>query len=110
MTKYRVPDAAWIRLTHRAREQGTSVLVASGARRMGSFATMAVELGRTRPSFLQDGPALFAEVRANATLVRGGGPRAANQTSHEQGHEHEHEHEHDEGRTKCVSLAFTCRS
>jgi hypothetical protein len=101
----RVPDAAWIRLTHRAREQGTSVLVASGARRLGSFATMAVELGRTRPSFLQDGPALFAEVRANAALVRGGGPRnAANQTSHE------HQHEPDEGRPKCVSLAFSCRS
>ena len=103
--KCRVPDAAWIRLTHRAREQGTSVLVVNGARRLGSFATMAVELGQTRPSFLQDGPALFAEVRTRAALVRGGVRGAANQSSQEQEHEHD-----DEGRPKCASLAFTCRS
>lgn len=85
----RVPDAAWVRLRHAARAQGTTVLVATGARRLGSFSAAAVELGDSRPAFWGT-PPLFAGVGALATRARGAHDR--------------------ENQMPCVSLAFTSRS
>jgi recA bacterial DNA recombination protein len=87
--RLRVPDAAWVRLRHAARAQGTTVLVATGARRLGSFAAAAIELDDGRPAFFGP-PPLFAGLGARATRARG---------------------DHDrENQPPCVSLAFTFRS
>lgn len=97
--RLRVPDAAWIRLAHRAREQGTTVLIASNVRRVGTFARVAVELGRAMPSFLSDGPALFSDIHARAELGRAPSMRAANDSQGER-----------RGTRACASLVFTCHS
>jgi hypothetical protein len=89
----RVPDAAWVRLQHAARAQGTTVLVAAATRALGTFAAAAVELGDVAPSFLDDGPPLWAGLRVRATRVRDRFPSPSRP----------------EG-TACVSLAFTFRS
>jgi len=47
--RLRIPDAAWVRLRHAARAQGTTVLVASGARRLGAFAATAIDLPSVEP-------------------------------------------------------------
>jgi RecA/RadA recombinase len=91
----RVPDAAWVRLRHGARNQGTTVLVATGARTLGTAAAAVIELGGVAPAFLTDGPPLFAGVKARAARVRGG-PRDPAASAREE--------------AACVSLAFTCRS
>ncbi len=85
----RAPDAAWVRLRHAARAQGTTVLVATGTRRLGSFAAAAVELDGGRPSFFGP-PPLFAGLGTRATRARGAHDR--------------------ESQLPCVSLAFTSRS
>ena len=89
----RVADAAWVRLRHGARNQGTTVLVATDARTLGTAAAAAIELGGGAPTFLTDGPPLFAGVKTRAARVRGG-LRDSDAR----------------GETACVSLAFTCRS
>src|SRR4030095_3466082 len=43
--RLRAPDAAWMRLAHQARNQGTTVLVASTTRAAGTNAAAALELG-----------------------------------------------------------------
>ena len=92
--RLRVPDAAWVRLQHRARAGGTTVLVAAAARTLGTFAAAAVELGDVAPSFLTDGPPLWAGLQVRGTSVRD------RRTSSPRG----------EGGSPCVSLVFTCRS
>jgi hypothetical protein len=87
--RLRIPDAAWMRLRHAARAQGTTVLVASGARRLGAFAAAAVDLGGA-PAFDTEGPPLFARLEVRAHRSRNG------RTDGEQ--------------LPCVSLAFTSRS
>jgi hypothetical protein len=87
--RLRIPDAAWMRLRHAARAQGTTVLVASGARRLGTFAAAAVDLGGA-PAFDTEGPPLFARLEVRAHRSRNG------RTDGEQ--------------QPCVSLAFTSRS
>jgi hypothetical protein len=89
----RVPDAAWVRLQHAARAQGTTVLVAAAARPLGTFAAAAVELGDVAPSFLVDGPPLLAGLRVRATRVRHRRPSPSGE----------------EG-SPCVSLVFSSRS
>jgi RecA DNA recombination protein len=88
--RLRIPDAAWMRLRHAARAQGTTVLVASGARRLGAFAAAAVDLGGA-PAFDPEGPPLFARLEVRAQRLRNGAQSDGNQQS-------------------CVSLAFTSRS
>jgi len=90
--RLRTPDASWMRLAHQARNQGTTVLVASTTRAAGTNATAALELGDVAPSFLHDGPPLLAEIRVRATRVRD--RRAPSPGENIQ----------------CVSLAFTSRS
>jgi hypothetical protein len=93
-TTLRVPDAAWMRLRHAARAQGTTVLVTAARARLGSFAAAAVELAGAA-AFLSDGPPLFSglDVQARCRRVeRGADPPP------------------DQSRPPCVSLAFTCRS
>ena len=68
----RVADAAWVRLRHGARNQGTTVLVATSTRTLGTAAAAAIELGGGAPMFLTDGPPLFAGVKSRAARVRGG--------------------------------------
>jgi len=87
--RLRIPDAAWMRLRHAARAQGTTVLVTSGARRLGAFAAAAVTLGGA-PAFDTEGPPLFARLEVRAHRSRNG------RTDGEQ--------------QSCVSLAFTSRS
>lgn len=91
----RIPDAAWMRLRHAARAQGTTVLVGVPQPRLRSFAAAAVELTGSAV-FLGDGPPLFGrlDVRAECRRAARHGAAPAN----------------DEGRSPCVSLAFTCRS
>jgi len=89
----RIADAAWVRLRHGARSQGTTVLVATSTRTLGTAAAAAIELGGGAPTFLTDGPPLFAGVKSRAARVRGG-PR--DESAREE--------------AACVSLAFTCRS
>jgi hypothetical protein len=92
--RLRVPDAAWVRLQHGARGGGTTVLVAAATRALGTFAAAAVELGDVAPTFLADGPPLWAGLDVRATRVRDRRSAARGQG---------------EG-VRCVSLAFTCRS
>jgi RecA/RadA recombinase len=92
-TRRRVADAAWVRLRHAARNQGTTVLVATSTRTLGTAAAAAIELDGGTPTFLTDGPSLFAGVKSRAARVRGG-PR--DEAAREE--------------ATCVSLAFTCRS
>ena len=68
----RAPSAAWIRLKHEAARQSTTILVASPATAVGSFATATVELAAAEPRFekpLSRGD--FHALRAQATCVRG---------------------------------------
>ena len=92
----RVADAAWVRLRHGARNQGTTVLiVATSTRTLGTAATAAIELGGGAPTFLTDGPPLFAGLKSRAARVRGAPRDAVRRTRR---------------KPPCVSLAFTCRS
>jgi hypothetical protein len=93
----RVPDAAWMRLRHAARAQGTTVLVATSTfarARLGSFSAAAVELDGAA-AFLSDGPPLFSGLDVQARCRRAA--RDADTPP-------------DQPRPPCVSLAFTCRS
>jgi hypothetical protein len=94
-TALRIPDAAWMRLRHAARAQGTTVLVAVPHPRLRSFAAAAVELNGAA-AFLSDGPPLFSglDVQAQCRRAVRDGAAPAN----------------DDGQPSCVSLAFTCRS
>lgn len=96
-TALRIPDAAWMRLRHAARAQGTTVLVAVPRPRLRSFAAAAVELDGAA-AFLTDGPPLFSGLDVQAQCRRGAGDGAAAGLNP------------DEPRSSCVSLAFTCRS
>jgi len=87
--RLRIPDAAWMRLRHAARAQGTTVLVTSNARRLGAFAAAAVDLGGA-PAFDTEGTPLFTRLEVRAHRSRNG------RTDGEQ--------------QSCVSLAFTSRS
>ena len=69
----RAKAAAWIRLKHGAERQGTTILVATPACAVGSFAAAAVELASAAPRYLVDGPLLFNGLRAQATCERGKG-------------------------------------
>ncbi len=95
--RLRVPDASWMRLRHAARAQGTTVLVATGTRRLGSFASAALELEGGRPAFFGP-PPLFAGFAAQVTRARGGHNRSGDRSG-------DHENQ-----PPCVSLAFTSRS
>jgi hypothetical protein len=95
--RLQIPDAAWVRLRHAARAQGTTVLVSSAARRLGAFAAAAIDLGGA-PAFATDGPPLFTGLDVRAARVRNvnfaapeGVPTNDNQPP-------------------CVSLVFTSRS
>lgn len=94
-TALRIPDAAWMRLRHAARAQGTTVLIAVPHPRLRSFAAAAVELDGAA-AFLTDGPPLFCRLDVRAECRRGARDGAAPAN--------------DEARSSCVSLAFTCRS
>ena len=96
--RLRIPDAAWVRLRHAARAQGTTVLVASGARRLGAFAAAAVDLGGA-PAFDTEGRPLFARLEVRALRLRNGRMQAAQSRSSTDGEQ-----------LPCVSLAFTSRS
>jgi hypothetical protein len=96
--RLRLPDAAWVRLRHAARAQGTTVLVATGARRLGAFAAAAVDLDGA-PAFDTDGPSLFTGLDVGARRVRNG--RSPGTPSPP---------ELNEDQPPCVSLAFTSRS
>ncbi|HXT95273.1 MAG TPA: hypothetical protein VN853_03170 [Polyangia bacterium] len=90
--RLRLPDAAWVRLRHAARAQGTTVLVATSARRLGAFAAAAVELGGA-PAFDTDGPPLFTGLDVRVSRVRAISPQQRH-----------------EDQSPCASLAFTSRS
>jgi recA bacterial DNA recombination protein len=92
--RLKIPDAAWVRLRHAARAQGTTVLVASGARRLGAFAAAAIELGGA-PAFATDGPPLFTGLGVRAERLRNGRTSSAPEP---------------ENQPPCVSLVFTSRS
>jgi hypothetical protein len=94
--RLRIPDAAWMRLRHAARAQGTTVLVASGARRLGAFAAAAVDLGGA-PAFDTEGPPLFARLEVRAQRLRNGRSQSESAPS-------------DGEQQSCVSLAFMSRS
>ena len=70
-----------------------TVLVATSTRTLGTAAAAAIELGDGAPTFLTDGPRLFAGVKSRAARVRGG---QRDEAAREE--------------AACVSLAFTCRS
>ena len=91
--RLRAPDAAWVRLQHGARAQGTTVLVAAATRALGTFATAAVELGDVAPSFLCDGPPLASGLQVRATRVRDRHPSLSRRED-----------------AACVSLVFSFRS
>jgi hypothetical protein len=63
----RAPSAAWIRLRHGAERQRTSILVASPASAMGSFAAATIELAAAAPRFEY----LLTGLRSQAMCVRG---------------------------------------
>jgi RecA/RadA recombinase len=92
--RLKIPDAAWVRLRHAARAQGTTVLIASSARRLGAFAATAVDLGGA-PAFATDGSALFTGLGVRAERLRNG--RASGAPT-------------PENQPPCVSLVFTSRS
>ena len=87
----RIPDAAWVRLRHTARAQGTTILIAGGTHRLGSFAAAAIDLGGA-PAFDAGGPPLFTgiqvDVRARRARVQA----------------------ENENAQPCASLVFTSRS
>jgi hypothetical protein len=91
----RIPDAAWLRLQHAARNQATTVLIAGAARAARAFAATAIELGPRTPRFLTDGPTLFDGLDARAVCARA--------VRHQSAANHN-------GISPCVSLAFTSRS
>jgi RecA/RadA recombinase len=91
----RIPDAAWLRLQHAARNQATTVLIAGPTRAARAFAATAIELGPRTPRFLTDGPMLFDGVDARAVCARA--------LRHQSAANHN-------GISPCVSLAFTSRS
>ncbi len=99
--RLRIPDAAWVRLRHAARAQGTTVLVASGARLLGAFAAAAVDLGGA-PAFDTEGQPLFARLDVRAQRLRNG--RSQSQSSQSP------QSSMDGKQQTCVSLAFTSRS
>jgi hypothetical protein len=88
----RPPTAAWIRLKHGAERQGTTIVVATPARAVGTFAATAVELSAAAPVFST--PTLLQGLRATATRGRGSSNQA---------------HAND-GEARCACVAFTCRS
>jgi len=91
----RIPDAAWVRLRHTARAQGTTVLIAGAARRLGAFAAAAIDLGGA-PAFDADGPPLFTGLDVRALRLRDGrGARLQAENENAQ---------------PCASLVFTSRS
>jgi hypothetical protein len=94
--RLRIPDAAWVRLRHAARAQGTTVLVASDTRRLGAFAAAAVDLGGA-PAFDTEGPPLFARLEVRAHRLRNGRAQSSSSQS-------------DQQQQPCVSLAFMSRS
>ncbi len=94
--RLRIPDAAWMRLRHAARAQGTTVLIASGARRVGAFAAAAVDLGGA-PGFDTEGQPLFARLDVRAHRLRNGRAQPSQASI-------------DGKQQPCVSLAFTSRS
>ena len=96
--RLRLPDAVWVRLRHAARAQGTTVLVATGARRLGAFAASAIDLGGA-PAFDADGPPLFTGLDVRAQRVRNG--RSSSAPSPQERHGDQ---------PPCVSLAFMSRS
>jgi hypothetical protein len=102
--RLRIPDAAWMRLRHAARAQGTTVLVASGARRLGTFAAAAVDLGGA-PAFDTEGPPLFTRLDVRAHRLRNGRTQSSSSQSQSQS-----QSQSDEKQQTCVSLAFTSRS
>jgi hypothetical protein len=90
----RIPDAAWVRLRHAARAQGSTVLIAGGARRLGSFAAAAIDLVGA-PTFDAGGPPLFTGLHVDVRAPR---LRALHQPA-----------ENENGQP-CASLVFTSRS
>ena len=100
--RLRIPDAAWVRLRHAARAQGTTVLVASGARRLGAFAAAAVDLGGA-PAFDTEGRPLFARLDVRAHRLRNGRTQSSQSSSPARSST-------DGEQLPCVSLAFTSRS
>jgi hypothetical protein len=90
--RMKIPDAAWVRLRHAARAQGTTVLVSGAARRLGAFAAAAIDLGGA-PVFATDGPALFTGLEVRAERLRNGRASTTN-----------------DNQPPCVSLVFTSRS
>jgi hypothetical protein len=68
-------------------------LVVTGTRRLGSFASAALELEGERPAFFGP-PPLFAGFGARVTRARGGHGRSGDHKN----------------QPPCVSLAFTSRS
>ena len=71
--RLRPPTAAWMRLQHGAERQGTTIVVATPAPALGSFAAATIELSATAPSFVgtSSWSALFAGLRVQATPTRG---------------------------------------
>jgi hypothetical protein len=100
--RLRIPDAAWMRLRHAARAQGTTVLVASGARRLGAFAAAAVDLGGA-PAFDTAGRPLFARLEVRAHRLRNGRAQSAQSSTPPRSSS-------DVEQLPCVSLAFMSRS
>jgi hypothetical protein len=96
--RLRIPDAAWIRLRHAARAQGTTVLIVSGTRRLGAFAAAAVDLDGA-PAFDGAGRPLFARLEVRAHRLRNGRAQSSQARSST-----------DLEQLPCVSLAFMSRS
>jgi len=65
----RAPSAAWIRLKHGALRQRTTILAATPASAVGSFAAATIELSAAVPRF--EKPWLLTGLRAQARCVRG---------------------------------------
>ena len=109
--RLRIPDAAWMRLRHAARAQGTTVLVTSGARRLGAFAAAAVDLGGA-PAFDTAGRPLFARLEVRAHRLRNGRAQLPSQSSSQSSSQFSSPAgpSTDGEQLPCVSLAFTSRS
>jgi hypothetical protein len=111
--RLRIPDAAWMRLRHAARAQGTTVLIVSGTRRLGAFAAAAVDLGGA-PAFDTEGPPLFARLDVRAQRLRNGRTQSAQSQAAQpqlaQSRQSQSQSQSDDGKQPCVSLAFTSRS
>jgi hypothetical protein len=116
--RMKIPDAAWVRLRHAARAQGTTVLVSSGARRLGAFAAAAIDLGGA-PAFATDGPPLFTRLDVRADRIRNinfGDPERVpapprdGLRSAEPSSAHAIAPTTHDNQPPCVSLVFTSRS